>query len=205
MGFKSILPSRALILVIELDQSPSSTKSSLMCSVSSLPSSSTKTLPRALGTRSTLFLLLPTLSLVLPSTKEKLFPLVPSSNKTHSNIKSGDFDVVFSMLNSALMLPSNGATYSNEAVTYKFTVPMIASDIQISKRQLTLDDDLTVPFVPATYPDMRAVPPSRSSTERRKLYLYLCDLVPHTIPNEGREREKVYYHSSDIYITYIIA
>jgi len=137
---------------------------------------------------------------------------VKLANKTHSNIKNGDFDVVFSVLDSSYVaiheevtsaagnadvfrfvysftesnIPSgdlifvvavkdsNGATYSNEAVTYKFTVPMIASDIQISKRQLTLDDDLTVSFVPATYPDMReAVPLStvNAQSERRKFFL----------------------------------
>merc|ERR1712232_673724 len=137
---------------------------------------------------------------------------VKLANKTHSNIKSGDFDVVFSVLDSSYVaiheevtsatgnadvfrfvysftesnIPSgdliflvtvkdsNGATYSNEAVTYKFTVPMIASDIQIAKRELTLDDDLTVSFVPATFPDMReAVPLSaiNAQNERRKFFL----------------------------------
>jgi len=137
---------------------------------------------------------------------------VKLANKTHSNIKSGDFDVVFSVLDSSYVtiheevtaaagnadvfrfvysftesnIPSgdliflvavkssSGATYSNEAVTYKFTVPMIASDIKIAKRQLTLDDNLSVSFVPATFPDMReAVPLARlnSQTERRKFFL----------------------------------
>merc|ERR1712063_172465 len=137
---------------------------------------------------------------------------VKLANKTHSNVKSGDFDVVFSVLDSSYVtiheevtaaagnadvfrfvysftesnIPSgdliflvavkssSGATYSNEAVTYKFTVPMIASDIKIAKRQLTLDDNLSVSFVPATFPDMReAVPLARlnSQTERRKFFL----------------------------------
>jgi len=118
---------------------------------------------------------------------------VKLANKTHSNIKAGDFDVTFSVIDSSystiyreaisavdneesfqfaftleqLNIPAgdlsfvvsvaseDGKLYANEVVTYVVSVPMVASGIQLNQKEFSLNDEFSVSFIPATYPELR--------------------------------------------------
>lgn len=135
---------------------------------------------------------------------------VKLSNKTHSNIKSGNFDVSLSVYDSSYIVidkqsmsgvnnaelfkfsysltesnipngelnfvvsvedRSTGAMFSNNAIPYTVSTPMVASNVQFNEESYTLGSFFSVSFVPGNSPDLHQIISLASPESQRKFVL----------------------------------